>query len=1349
MLKASLSIVLALLNVTLIAAGQPSGPISTQAVTTPKSQKAPLGTTSIDTTAETDAANDGHRVLADVNPNDPIRPRVPQIKTPIRGPGSLASMLSPTTQRTGNVIFKLRDGLKARTGLNPGTALHSAATTSGAAGLVPSVGAEHELDEVRRMLGLYGASIHQSIRIPANQLAAMELKARNISRIEQPDLAGIIAAVPAAEGMQIELAEALNTLACVEYVHIEYIPVPAQSDQCTKDVSLQLGPGNSGGDVVSGTDCTTYTDTAGNTQFCLAPPPVFIHWVFNAGTGLWTYRPAAAPAGVIPCQAPDRWYGFQTAVLQSFGCGTANATYSNNIFSQPNLFDCTPFCNAGGSANGLGGGLCSNPPTGFTTVQGCQYGCQDNVCAGVVVGQGFSMCTDPNNQNGWDALCATIANIYCSSGGGANPYAGPGPFEPYGNGGWLADPASSNCYGLVQDQLVPTTGAGPFNYSFGSGQIFTFDGDAQVYDSCFAMRGPANPPLIDPALAAVFATSTIGILAYTDVGDGSGLRPWGFRFNPVGPFVAGNRVYSNAFLDTAALGYPSGTFTPNAAPCALVANFSDGGEILWNEDPNDPLNAADSEFNFALKSYPFTFSHDCFTIDPITPGCYQTQCCVFVCSQDPSCCNVAWDSQCFGLANGNVLCRTGALNSVDFPTAVTDGTPNFLAQQVSVGRSRGLQMWATSNTVVNSCSEYVRLNPSVTAGQIPLNTIDGQSAPSPNPLDNTQAFINSGFSGGGIGVDQMVSHVTAAYPSVSPSVIRGAGLTVGVIDYSAFIDHEALVGKVTVEPGQTIILTPTTSTTFINPDHGTAVLGILVGQQVAGLGAGGQGGILGLLSEANAIFFPGISLQEGGRIPTAIARAGQILQPGDLLCMPLSFQGNYSTSFSPTLSATQQLNDLLSVVRSLGITAVQPAGNGGFQSILSPNGGETYCITVGGCWPGYQVPQSNGATGFLNCPGNTFPGIQYCRYRTSNWTATQGPNVANIYGIDVAGWGTGICTLGLGTLWNGQNPASTSTDYSNPALTADRLRSYQLSFDGTSGSAAMITGMVGAMQGFANGFFGSPISPTRVRQILANQRVDQSGNITNLDSVVLQCGGTPGTLLPTTDTDVAIVVKNGDILSKIGTQHNIGGFPKPTVCIDNVTDTTFNSAGTPFDISVIKGTIRSGNKFSCARLDNGFLKIQGVRSSRGSTGQGYGSTFPYAANGLVADVQLRAITRLVLDSEFNNMSIAAYGAATSANQNPNIPQNTALSMIYVYNRKAKRWRYLTFNFLTNQVPTVGLSPLTSNLALTYEPVTNFLVTEGSQKVVYFRVVTYGFGIIGPFQVWWDLFDIGTNPTLPI
>jgi hypothetical protein len=115
MFKATLSIVLAALNTLLIAAASPTPTTATKSVqvVAPASTKAPNGTPgglSDRDTAQTDEATHEPgsleaRVLVDVDPDAPIKPRRVNAKVPVRGPGSIETRLSPTTPKSGNVVF--------------------------------------------------------------------------------------------------------------------------------------------------------------------------------------------------------------------------------------------------------------------------------------------------------------------------------------------------------------------------------------------------------------------------------------------------------------------------------------------------------------------------------------------------------------------------------------------------------------------------------------------------------------------------------------------------------------------------------------------------------------------------------------------------------------------------------------------------------------------------------------------------------------------------------------------------------------------------------------------------------------------------------------------------------------------------------------------------------------------------------------------------------------------------------------------------------------------------------------------------------------------------------------------
>ena len=1418
MIRLILSSVLALLNIGLLLGAGPTAPKAPKGSNTAISGVVKPGNkagvvkpkASLPIVGDADDAGANNLVLpslprlVDIDPNAPIEPRQPHVKRAITGPNSIMASISPNVQRTGRVIFKFRDELKGRTGMKSGRELFRQT----AVGIEPlaarmalgdrlskgELEMVNDLTEVQLVLTNFNATVKQLVQIPPAELAAMETKAELIGRRKQADLAGILAATPAKGQSSEVLAEALNNLPGVEYAMIEVIPEPTQDAQCQRDVALQSGIASAGNDLVNGLGCSSFTNAAGATMDCFSPPPIFLRP---------DNTPLAAPAGVIPCHAPNRWAGFQNGVATASGCSTAAPTYtplpSPSVgLGAPLTWDCTPNCNYGGG----GGGQCIDPPTsqGWQSVPNCQYGCQDRTCAEYVKSLGFTQCTTETDLRGWDALCATIANIYCGGlySSNATPYTSSvatGLGSGVGGTGFIPDMMSAVCW---HTNSISANAGTALAYGFGSIALST--GDVSSYDPCFVMRGPAQPPEIDSALGlGSFVTN--GVLVYTDVGNGTGISPWGFdapgsqigtpTVYPINNAGAAPATYpalapgSVAFVNAYTVPYAlfttplpiSATF-PTTAP-GVTCNFTGAGAVggiwMWNTNTMLLRNAQYAVFNQSLKGFPFAFSHDCLSVDDVVPGCYQSGCCAYVCIADPSCCMVGWDASCVSAANSEIdnpagapidpdtnpetlpspnasrfsLCGGQSLSTTSFPTAIASPTPPFRdsyeATEPTNFRVRGMQIWNYGSPVVASCSEYTTIvnaeSPPPGPGQVQLSTLTPVGGA--NPIDETMAFVNTGFGGGGIPVEGMIEFITESFPSVNPNVLRGAGRTIGVIDNSAFIDHESIVGRVAVEPGQTIVVTPLGSDTQIDPDHGTAILSILIGQPVVNSDSS-IGGISGLVTQADTLFLPAISVEEGGRIATAIARAGQLLISGDVLCIPLGLTGNYSSNSAVCLTAIPYISDQLSIVQGLGITTVVSAGNGGFQSTLTSGGTDTFSVVVGSCWPGNQIALPIGAAGSLACSPPNYPGISYCRYRTSNWTSSQGPAFGGSSpGIDVAGWGTGMCTAGVGTLWRGDNVASTSSDYSNPALTTNRLRTYQSSFSGTSAAAAMITGLVCAMQGTAESILGSEVSPSRIRNILANKE-NLDGTTVVLDTVTLQCGGNPGTALPTTVNDNAITVNNGDLApSGAGSIHQVGGFPIATRCLEEVLDTQFYEGGIPFTTTVIRGLVRAGNSFSAAVYDNGFLQISGATTSRGSTGAGYGAPFPYMFSGRCVDVQIRATTQFTDPDDFTDMGITLYGKSNNATATSGSVGNP-LVMIYAFNNQSRRWVYLDADFLTSINPTLGSSSLVGTLGATgYSPM-NFLITEGTEQVMYFRVITYGFGVKGNFQAWWDWFDINPN-----
>ncbi|MFM1831275.1 MAG: hypothetical protein RLZZ558_1615 [Planctomycetota bacterium] len=1228
------------------------------------------------------------RPPVDVDPSGPIKARAPFPKWAAAGLGSIEAQLGDRARLTDRIFVKFRDDLRVRTGFAPSTDLWRQESTAGMpkAG-IPDLEPQDPLAEARALLAMYGATVEQAIKIPQHRLSAIEQRAVNMSRTAQPDLGGFMLVTVGRDRVRAA-AEAFNALECVEFANVELRPRTAQCQPL--DQSLQKGPGDVGTNVLG---CTQGTDQNGNPFICQPYPVLAIQQPFQRIT-----------LGFVNCNRPSFWAGYVPIDNQpdpdgNSPCPPANG-YTPDLVTVP-LWDCTPSCN---NAN-----ACNDATSTFFTQGGnptCQYGCADEACANLVA-QYQPNCIDPNSFQGWDATCATIAALVCPGQvNAATPYNGIIGGSGTGSAGAIAmDQVTFECF--QNTPPGPAVTAYDFNFNW-------------AYDPCFIARGPANYNL----------SAGVGVVAYTDIGDGAGIRPWAFDYEAA---VVTMPPYSYLQFETPD---PADTF---ASPdCASIGTVYLGGTALSANTFDETL-AGLATRDPVFKSGPESFSHPCLEESPV-PGCVVPQCCAFVCIQDPSCCDVGWDAGCVDLAESNPgLCGQGELG---MPALAGSPTPNFAAVE-GTATATNLQLYTTNKPLVSSTQQYIQTVPTpdlgnpavVNSGIVPLSTVTTQGQ-----LNETYAFINSQFGGGGLDLDGL-ENFALALDGVTQANARGLGVRIGVIDYSAYLNHEDLVGQVTVEQGQSVFLQPGGD---IDPNHGTAVLGIMV--------AAANGiGITGVAPESEAIFYPAANGNQAGRLATAIVSAGEDLDVGDVLCIPLEL----GLGGGATVCSDPTFNVLLGVTASLGVTNVCAAGNGGFAT-LTPGSGVNNAVLVSAVWPGPQTPTPvSGAKTFdaagtvtantLQNPGNVAPGNSYCRYKSSNYS-TENPGTSAA--VDVSGWGTSLCTLGGGTLWNGAN-AST-----NP-LEVNELRSYQQSFTGTSGAAAMIAGLVARLQAVAKASLGSPVSGERIRQVLANQLwlngdlvVGSNGLPVTIGTAIPQCNLAPGVPLPGTLSDAFFVVAFGDLIpANSASQINlVGGFPLAVDCLQQVIFTQFYPQGIFFTIEVITGQQQQSSVFDAALLDGAFFRVNATRKGRGGTGAGYGRPLIYAANGLATDLQLRNVLAIQEAEDLFQLSIRAWGK-TSVGTSGDIDGNTgitgqALAMAYVYDNVYGRWRYLDFGFVTGVVDEPNLAAQVTDFGY---PPANFAIREGNDFVAYVRVLTFSAGIVGGYEMWWDQILVSTSP----
>ena len=159
----------------------------------------------------------------------------------------------------------------------------------------------------------------------------------------------------------------------------------------------------------------------------------------------------------------------QENLATQFGCGTngpGDSTGINNCYTaSASGFGIPPRCSA--IANGPG---CNNP-AGCTNPDGalpsCRYGCNDTACCATVSAI-EPTCSSQESPRGWDALCATYANLLCAG-------------TVYEAGG-----------------VVP---GGPESAVIGAGSASV--PQTYSYDPCMALRAPptpANPPGTEPEI---------------------------------------------------------------------------------------------------------------------------------------------------------------------------------------------------------------------------------------------------------------------------------------------------------------------------------------------------------------------------------------------------------------------------------------------------------------------------------------------------------------------------------------------------------------------------------------------------------------------------------------------------------------------------------------------------------------------------------------------------------------------------------------------------------------------------------------------------------------------------------
>ena len=273
----------------------------------------------------------------------------------------------------------------------------------------------------------------------------------------------------------------------------------------------------------------------------------------------------------------------------------------------------------------------------------------------------------------------------------------------------------------------------------------------------------------------------------------------------------------------------------------------------------------------------------------------------------------------------------------------------------------------------------------------------------------------------------------------------GRGMSFVDVEYSWQQDHEDL--KV---PASRVIKSGTPFDFFNNTDHGTAVLGEIVGLKNAY-------GVTGIAPAAITKLSPA-ETKEGGYDPAnAILLASNSLDPGDVIVIEQQYPVcGHTTCDKDTqagcgpLETIQAVHDVIANVTALNRIVVAAAGNGNVN------------LDDAACNGAFDRSTKDS--------GAIIVGAGHSTERTRMDFSSYGTRV------DVQGWGENVVTTGYG-------------DAFNPNI----QRRYTRTFGGTSGATPIVAGAVLAIQGRLKACNLPLATPAQMRQALTATGTPQAG----------------------------------------------------------------------------------------------------------------------------------------------------------------------------------------------------------------------------------------------------------------
>ena len=560
--------------------------------------------------------------------------------------------------------------------------------------------------------------------------------------------------------------------------------------------------------------------------------------------------------------------GGGTNQAQQDGCGANGPGDGTGI---TNCFTTSP----DSRCSTLGGGSGCNDVNACTAPDGslpaCRYGCNNTNCCEIVAGL-IPGCNDGEGNQGWDAVCATYANILCSS--------------------------------TVYDASPAIQGGGGSAVSIPS---------TYKYDPCFAMRGPVNPVpspnvlvygIVETPVPAPTVTSQL--LTYT-----TSTTTGAFNTGSLVPVVYPTLQASDegrAALDVAqqALPDPSleGAYLAFSTGCFVEHTFGGCNQVsccvyVCRNDPS------------------------CCVIEWDLNCVAQAQNAPDGTLRDSPCTGQSLPTDVFPPGGQTPLLTAGNRNAGGGSPGNARGYQTYTVGNAVLGPFDTLPP-ASPPPVTVPPTPYTPLTYPLKAP-----TVNATTSPDPLRVDTysnvgTLAAINSGYRGGGL--DLQGYEVLLTQLNINPTQQgRGQGVEVAVLEHAAYVKHEDLVNKVVPEPNQTQVLVVSPP---LDPNHGTAVLGVIGAER-------NNIGVTGIADGADLSFYPIVSVEEGARLENAYINALIALEEGDVINMSIGSGGGNTVVASPLMFdlVTTGTNAGITTVISAGNDAVpvitSPGGAGG------------------------------------------------------------------------------------------------------------------------------------------------------------------------------------------------------------------------------------------------------------------------------------------------------------------------------------------------------------------------------------------------------------------------------------